>query len=119
MNRSELTIGQLEKAVELQASNFEQYQELYEQTRIEEALHSSRFTNVRVVQQPSFVPKAISPKKSIIAAVGVVAATTGVVMIALLLELLSVYNSQRKLRARGSSVPESGEFLAGPSIANG
>ena len=40
-------------------------------------------------------------------------------MIALLLELLSVYNSQRKLRARGSNVPESGEFLAGPSIANG
>ena len=119
LNRSELTIGQLEKAVELQASNFEQYQELYEQTRIEEALHSSRFTNVRVVQQPSFVPKAISPKKSIIGAVGVVAATTGGVMIALLLELLSVYNSQRKLRARGSNVPESGEFLAGPSIANG
>ena len=119
LNRSELTIGQLEKAVELQASNFEQYQELYEQTRIEEALHSSRFTNVRVVQQPSFVPKAISPKKSIIGAVGVVAATTGGVLIAWLLELLSVYNSQRKLRARGSNVPESGEFLAGPSIANG
>ena len=95
LNQSEVLIGQLQTTVEKQADSYSQYLELYEQSRIDEALHSSRFTNVRIVQQPSFVPKAISPKKSIIAALGLVAATTGAVMIAVLLELLGVYKSQR------------------------
>ena len=120
LNQSEVLIGQLQTAVEKQSDSYSQYLELYEQSRIDEALHSSRFTNVRIVQQPSFVPKAISPKKSIIAALGLVAATTGAVMIAVLLELLGVYKSQRNRPARGSNgAPEGGEFLAGPSIANG
>ena len=120
LNQSEVLIGQLQTTVEKQSDSYSQYLELYEQSRIDEALHSSRFTNVRIVQQPSFVPKAISPKKSIIAALGLVAATTGAVMIAVLLELLGVYKSQRNRPARGSNgAPEGGEFLAGPSIANG
>ena len=134
LNRDEVTIGQLQKTVELQAASFSQYKELYEETRIEEALHSSQFTNVRVVQDPSFVPKAVSPKKSLIAAAGLVAATTGALLAALLLELLAIYRHQQKRRARGiretelransevranSEAPENGDFLAGPSIANG
>ena len=120
LNQSEVLIGQLQTTVEKQSDSYSQYLELYEQSRIDEALHSSRFTNVRIVQQPSFVPKAISPKKSIIGAVGLVAATTGAVMIAVLLELLGVYKIQRNRPAPSSnSVPEGGEFLAGPSIANG
>ena len=120
LNQSEVIIGQLQKAVESDSTNFSQYRELYEQSRIDEALHSSRFTNVRLVQDPTFVPKAISPKKSIIAMVGLVAAGTGAVMIALLLELLGVYRIQRNRPAPGNrSVPDNGEFLAGPSIANG
>ena len=128
LNRDEVTIGQLQKTVELQSANFSQYQELYEETRIEEALHGSQFTNVRVVQEPSFVPKAVGPKKSLIGAAGLVAATTGAILAALLLELLSIFRRQRKLRAqssretevRGNSeAPENGDFLAGPSIANG
>ena len=120
LNQSEVLIGQLQTTVEKQSDSYSQYLELYEQSRIDEALHSSRFTNVRIVQQPSFVPKAVSPKKSIIGAVGLVAATTGAVMIAVLLELLGVYKIQRNRPAPGSnSVPEGGEFLAGPSIANG
>ena len=87
LNRDEVTIGQLGQEVQLAATNFNQYQELYEQTRIEEALHSNRFTNVRVVQESSFVPKPISPKKTIIGAAGLVAGTTGAVILALLLEL--------------------------------
>ena len=120
LNQSEVLIGQLQTAVEKQSDSYSQYLELYEQSRIDEALHSSRFTNVRIVQQPSFVPKAVSPKKSLIGALGLVAATTGAVMIAVLLELLGVYKIQRNRPAPGSnSVPEGGEFLAGPSIANG
>ena len=120
LNQSEVLIGQLQTAVEKQSDSYSQYLELYEQSRIDEALHSSRFTNVRIVQQPSFVPKAVSPKKSLIGALGLVAATTGAVMIAVLLELLGVYKIQRNRPAPDSNgVPEGGEFLAGPSIANG
>ena len=118
---SEMCIrDRLQATVEKQADSYSQYLELYEQSRIDEALHSSRFTNVRIVQQPSFVPKAVSPKKSLIGALGLVAATTGAVMIAVLLELLGVYKIQRNRPAPDSNgVPEGGEFLAGPSIANG
>ena len=120
LNRNEVLIGQLQATVEKQADSYSQYLELYEQSRIDEALHSSRFTNVRIVQQPSFVPKPVSPKKSIIAALGLVAATSGAVTIAVLLELLGIYRIQRNRPApNSSSIPDSGEFLAGPSIANG
>lgn len=119
LNRDEVTIGQMETAVELASDKFEQYQELHEQTRIEEALHNSRFTNIRVVQTPSFVPKAVSPKKSLIAAAGLVAATTGAVMVALLLELMAIWRQTGKSRKSGTEVVENNEFLGGPSIANG
>jgi uncharacterized protein involved in exopolysaccharide biosynthesis len=121
LNRDEVAIGQLEKSVELQATNFSQYQELYEQTRIEAALSSNLFTNVRVVQPPSFVPKSVGPKKTLIAAAGLVAATTGAVLMALFLELF--WTSGQPRNRRGSKVGmkglENNEFLAGPSIANG
>ena len=134
LNRDEVTIGQLQKTVELQATNFSQYQELYEETRIQEALHDSHFTNVKIVQEPSFIPKAVSPKNSLIAMAGMVAATTGAILVALLLELLRISRRQRKQRALilretevradnegrvAGEVVDSGEFLAGPSIANG
>ena len=88
LNRDEVMIQELGQEVQLAATNFAQYQEAYEQTRIEEALHSSRFTNVRVVQEPTFVPKQVSPKKTIIGLLGLMAGGTGGVMMALLLELL-------------------------------
>ena len=40
LNQSEVIIGQLQKAVESDSTNFSQYRELYEQSRIDEALHS-------------------------------------------------------------------------------
>lgn len=87
LNRNEVSIGGLEQEVAMAAANFAQYQDLHEQTRIEKALHSDRFTNVRIVQQPSFVPKPVSPKKTLIGAAGVVAGTAGAVLIAVFLEL--------------------------------
>ena len=118
LNRDEVTIGQLTKAAELQKESFTQYKKLYEQTRIEEALDNSRFTNVRVVQEPSFVPKAVSPKKSLIAAAGLVAATTGAILIALFLELFWT-GRPRNEDSLETEILENNEFLTEPSIANG
>ena len=88
LNRDEVAIGSLEQEVQIAATNFGQYQELHEQTRIENALHSNRFTNVRIVQEPSYVPKHVSPSKSLIGVAGLVAGSSGAVLIAVLLELL-------------------------------
>ena len=104
LNRNEVTIGGLEQDVQIAASNLSQYQELHEQTRIEEALHSNRFTNVRIVQQPSFVPKAVSPKKTLIGAAGLVAGTSGAVLIAVFLELFMT--PSRPDEEDGQLVPE-------------
>ena len=122
LNRDEVMIGQLEKAVELSATNYAQYQELYEQSRIDEALHSSRFTNVRVVQEPSYIPKAVSPKKSLIAIAGLIAATTGAILTALFFELFWAPSRLKKAHGRSdleTEILENNEFLTGSSISNG
>lgn len=113
LNRDEVSIGQLEKQVDLSASNFAQYQELYEQTRIEEALNNNRFTNVRVVQEPTFVPKAVSPSKTLIAAAGLFAGTSGGVLLAFLLEILSMQTQRPEEEETDleREVLENNEFL--------
>jgi uncharacterized protein involved in exopolysaccharide biosynthesis len=116
LNRDEVMIQQLGQEVQLAATNFAQYQEAYEQTRIEEALHTSRFTNVRVVQEPTFVPKPVSPKKTIIGLLGLMAGGTGGVMMALLLELLSTGKTSKTGNRRPVDdleyeVLENNEFL--------
>jgi len=119
LNRDEVIIGQLGQEAQLAATNFNQYQELYEQTRIEEALHNNQFTNVRVVQEPSFVPKQISPKKTIIGAAGLVAGTTGAVMLALLLELFFTRQPESPETEVDleTEVLENNEFLLGDAPA--
>lgn len=122
LNRDEVMIGQLKKAVDLQADNYAQYQELYEQTRIDEALSSSRFTNVRVVQEPSYIPKSVGPSRLLIAVAGLIAATTGAILIALLLELFWA-PSRRPNEEAGSDLDteilQNNEFLTRSQIANG
>lgn len=104
LNRDEVVIAALEQEVQLAANNFAQYQELYEQTRIEEALHDKKFTNVRVVQEPSFIPKPASPKKSLIGMAGLVAGSSGAVLLAVFLELF--YTRSRPDQEDGQRVPE-------------
>ncbi|MDA8563382.1 hypothetical protein N9L06_02910 [Mariniblastus sp.] len=121
LNRNEVVIEQLSQEVRLAITNFAQYQELYEQTRIEEALHSSRFTNVRVVQEPTFVPKQISPKKTIIGLMGLMAGSTGGVMIALMLEVLFGRRpeDEKPVDDLEHEVLENNEFLTRPDSSRG
>ena len=88
LNHDEMTISQLEQQVDIARTNLAQYQELLEQTRIEEALLSGNFTNVRVVQPPSYIPKPVSPKRKIIALAGVFVGVAGAVLISLIFEFL-------------------------------
>ena len=87
LNSDEVIVRQLEEEVSTKKATFLEYQELYEQTRIDEELRSNKFTNVRVVQEPSFVPKPVSPKKKIVIAAGVFVGATGAILVSLLFEL--------------------------------
>ena len=120
LNRDEVTIGGLEQERNIAATNFAQYEELLEQTRIEEALHSNRFTNVRIVQEPSFVPKPVSPKKTLIGAAGLVAGTSGAVLIAVFLELFMTpgrRGGQNDLLVSEPDYPDNDEFTVAETPA--
>ena len=87
LNRDEVEIRQLEQEVAVAAANYAQYRELHEQTRIEAALLSSKFTNVKIIQEPSFVPKSVGPKKKLLAAAGLVCGFSGAFLVAILSEI--------------------------------
>ena len=87
LNNNEVKIRQLEQEVAVAESNYSQYRELHEQTRIEAALLSGKFTNVKIIQDPSFIPKAVSPRKRIIAAAGLFAGFTGAFLVAIFSEI--------------------------------
>ena len=107
LNRDEVKIRQLEEQVALAKNNYSQYQELHEQTRIEDALLSSKFTNVRVVQEPSYMPKPVGPKKSVIGAAGLFAGLTGAVLISVLFEFFIGKSSRRRPPSQQSTNPGS------------
>ena len=87
MNADEITLRQLDREVAVSGANYSQYRELFEQTRIEADLLTEKFTNVKVVQRPSLIPKAVSASRSMIAAAGLLAGLTGAFLVALLSEL--------------------------------
>lgn len=111
LNRDEVLIRQLEQEVSAAKSNFAQYQELHEQTRIEEALRASKFTNVRIVQEPSFVPKPVSPKRKVIAIAGLFVGVAGAILISLLFEL---FLSNRSNRSTTRQTTDDNEVPATP-----
>jgi uncharacterized protein involved in exopolysaccharide biosynthesis len=83
LNNNEIQLGQLQQAADVaEKSCFETSQRL-EQARIHRELAEQRITKVNVFQTPSFVSKAIAPKRSLILALGaVVSAFCGVGTIA-------------------------------------
>ena len=105
LNADEVKIRQLEQEVALAESNIAQYGELQEQTRIEAALLSSKVTNVKIIQDPSFIPKAVSPKKRILAAAGLVAGFAGAFLVAVLSEFLYGGPNSAPAGSRGFSSP--------------
>ena len=86
LNRNEVKVRQMEQEVAVAETNYAQYRELHEQTRIEEALLSSKITNVKIVQKPSYIPKPVSPKRRLIAALGLFAGLVSAFMVAMISE---------------------------------
>lgn len=86
LNQNEVAVSQLERRVELLRNTYQKYSELTEQARVAKALDSEQVTNIKVVQPPSFVAKAASPKPSLVLLLGIFAATFGGLTIAILAE---------------------------------
>jgi len=88
LNAQEGNIAELERKVELLATNHRTYSVKLEQSRIEKALGGERITNVNVVQPASFVAKPVTPNKTMLLAIGMVAAVLLGYSIAALAECL-------------------------------
>jgi len=88
LNENEVAISQLERRVELLKTNYRNYSEKMEQSRVAQALDKEQVTNLKIVQPASFVAEPVSPKKSIIFLLGLFVATFGGLSVALVCELL-------------------------------
>ncbi|MCG6155271.1 GumC family protein [Rubinisphaera margarita] len=70
LNSQESEMITLEQTVELLRQKLSNYAERTEETRIEAAMADSGISNVNVVQRPSLILKAASPKKALVLIIG-------------------------------------------------
>ncbi len=71
-------VAGLQQRVDALKTTLKAYNEKLEQARIDHALASDRISNVNIVQPATFMPRPVSPKKSLVLFAGaVVAAITG------------------------------------------
>lgn len=89
LNGSEGRIAQLEQNVQLLQASHKAYSERLEQARIDWALGEDRISNVNVVQPPTYVAKAVGPKKRLIVFLGLIVAAIGSIGFAWVLEYRS------------------------------
>ena len=74
LNRHEAAIEGLEERVKVLRETSADYTKKLEQARIDRALEAERLSNITVTQPPTYVEKAVSPKRRIAAVAGVVLA---------------------------------------------
>ncbi len=82
LNAHEVPIVELERQVAMAETNYRTYMEHLEQARIVDALEAGRISNLNVVQPPTLVQKAASPKVPMILGAGVLAALCGALALA-------------------------------------
>lgn len=70
LNNDEIRLGQLQQAADIAEKSCLETSQRLEQARIQRELAEQRITKVNVFQSPSFVSKAIAPKRSLILALG-------------------------------------------------
>lgn len=62
INQCEIEIAQLQRSIDLAATNHGKYAEYLEQTRIDDELHAAQISSLNLAQKPSFSITPISPK---------------------------------------------------------
>lgn len=86
LNASETQIAELQQRVDLFRDKYTTYSEKLEQARVDQALETERISNVNLVQPPTLVAKAVSPRKGLTLIAGFLFASVGAVCLALLTE---------------------------------
>jgi uncharacterized protein involved in exopolysaccharide biosynthesis len=94
LNASEVQLAKIQQEVALAEKNYLAHAERLEQTRIDAALEAERISNVNIIQPASFEPKPASPKRSMVAAMGLAIAMLGSLVIVIVGE-----QSDRSLRS--------------------
>ena len=79
LNGAEVSLRQAEEDVAVLEAAHRNYADKLEQARIQSELLAGSVSNINTIQDASFVPKAIFPKLSLLAALGFVLAVTGAV----------------------------------------
>ncbi|WP_417738661.1 GumC family protein [Rosistilla oblonga] len=70
VNSFELTSSELRRRIRIADNNHRIYAQKLEESRINNALDQEAISNVSIVQKPSFVMKHVSPKRSLLGALG-------------------------------------------------
>jgi uncharacterized protein involved in exopolysaccharide biosynthesis len=74
INQSEIEIAQLQRSIDLAATNHGKYSEYLEQARIDDELHAAKISSLNLAQKPSYSITPISPKPINTLAAGLVLA---------------------------------------------
>jgi polysaccharide biosynthesis transport protein len=86
LNDQEYQLAQLERKVQLLDGKYGMHVEKLEQARVNDALGREQICNVKVAQAATLVGKPDSPKKPLLAALGLLVATCGAIGLAFLSE---------------------------------
>ncbi len=98
LNAAEVRLTALERQVQLCEADYRKYALNCEQARIDQALEEQSISNINVIQPPSFEPKPVSPKRTILAGAGLLCALMSSVGVA--------WMSQRFARPRSAPIDE-------------
>jgi uncharacterized protein involved in exopolysaccharide biosynthesis len=62
INQTEIEIAQLQRSIDLAATNHGKYAEYLEQARIDDELHAAKISSLNLAQEPSYSITPVSPK---------------------------------------------------------
>ncbi|MCH7727634.1 MAG: hypothetical protein IH991_14295, partial [Planctomycetes bacterium] len=84
LNFDEVHMLELQQQVELARANFRKYADKLEQGRIHHELETKRISNVKIVQAASLQSLPVSPRRTLMLAIGLIAASVGAYGVAML-----------------------------------
>lgn len=84
LNAKESSVAQAQRQVDLLETNYRTYSEKLELARIDQQLEMEQISNVSTIQPATYVAKAASPNRPLVASLGLILAVAGSVLICLL-----------------------------------
>lgn len=84
LNAKESAVAQAQRQVDLLEASYRTYAEKLELARIDQQLETEQISNVSVIQPATYVAKAASPNRPLVAMMGLMLAVAGSVLICLL-----------------------------------